>query len=169
MQKTTLKIVRAGIVGALYIVLSLITFSFSGGAIQLRIAEGLTLLPLIYPETIPALFIGCLLFNQISGLAIYDVLLGSLITLVASIFTYLVGKIIKNKVLKIVLGGIFPVLLNAFLLPVIWLYFSGGLVYVYGLSVLFLIISQSISVYTVGTVLYLSLSRLKERHLRFLE
>ena len=127
MQKTTLKIVRAGVIGALYIVLSLITFSFSGGAIQLRIAEGLTLLPLIYPESIPALFVGCLIFNQISGLALYDVLLGSLITLVASIFTYLVGKFVHSKVLKIVLGGLFPVLLNAFFLPVIWFTFRVDL------------------------------------------
>lgn len=169
MSKNTLKYVRAGIIGALYVVLSLITLPIASGAIQLRVAEGLTLLPLIFPESIPALFIGCLLFNFISALPLYDVLLGSLITLVSAVLTYLIGRLIKNKVLKIFIGGLFPVLLNAIFLPVIWLAFSGQLAYVYWLSVLFLFIGQTVSVYTVGTVTYLTIERLREKKLRFLE
>lgn len=169
MRKTTLKMVRAGVIASLYIVLSLVTFPVSGGAIQFRVSEGLTLLPLLFVESIPALFVGCLLFNLISGLPLYDVLLGSLVTLVAAVCTYLISKAIKNKWIKIIVGGLFPVLLNAFLLPVFWYYFSGGLEHVYLLSVAFLLISQSVSVYAVGTVLYLSLEKLKDRKIRFLE
>ena len=169
MQKNTLKYVRAGIIGALYVVLSLITLPIASGAIQLRVAEGLTLLPLIFPEAIPALFIGCLLFNFISALPIYDVLLGSLITLVSAVFTYFIGKLIKNKFLKVFVGGLFPVLLNAIFLPIIWLAFTGELSYVYWLSVLFLFIGQSLSVYTVGTATYVTIDRLREKKVKFLE
>ena len=169
MSKNTLKYVRAGIIGALYVVLSLITLPIASGAIQLRVAEGLTLLPLIFPESIPALFIGCLLFNFISALPIYDVLLGSLITLVASVLTYIVGKLIKNKALKVFVGGLFPVLLNAIFLPIIWLAFTGELSYVYGLSVLFIFLGQVVSVYTVGTITYVTIDRLRDKKLKFLE
>ena len=169
MSKNTLKYVRAGIIGALYVVLSLITLPIASGAIQLRVAEGLTLLPLIFPESIPALFIGCLLFNFISALPIYDVLLGSLITLVASVLTYIVGKLIKTKALKVFVGGLFPVLLNAIFLPIIWLAFTGELSYVYGLSVLFIFLGQAVSVYTVGTITYLTIDRLRDKKLKFLE
>ena len=169
MQKNTLKLVRAGVIAGLYIVLSLVTLSVSGGAIQIRASEGLTLLPLLLPEAVPALFVGCLLFNFISGLALYDVVLGSLVTLVAGVLTYLVGKIIKNKWVKIIVGGLFPVLLNALLLPVFWYYFAGELEYVYLLSVAFLTISQSVSVYAVGILIYLSLEKLKDKNLGFLE
>ena len=169
MSKNTLKYVRAGVIGALYVVLSLITLPIASGAIQLRVAEGLTLLPLIFPESIPALFIGCLLFNFISALPIYDVLLGSLITLVASVLTYIVGKLIKNKALKVFVGGLFPVLLNAIFLPIIWLAFTGELSYVYGLSVLFIFLGQAVSVYTVGTITYVTIDRLRDKKLKFLE
>ena len=154
MSKTTKKIVRAGLIAGIYIVLSLITFPVASGAIQFRVAEALTILPLIFPESIPALFVGCMLSNLITGCMILDVFLGSAITLVASLCTYFVGKAIKKAWLKIVLGGIFPVILNAFLLPLIWILAYGVIEYVYYLQVIFLLISQSVSIYALGTPLY---------------
>jgi uncharacterized membrane protein len=167
-KKSTLILVRAGVISALYVVLSFITMPISGGAIQFRPSEGLTLLPLLYAESIPALFVGCLLFNLISGLPIYDVILGSLITLVACVFTYFTSKIIKKAPLKIFFGGLFPVLLNALFLPLIWYWFSGQLEMVYILSFLSLFISQSLSIYIIGTIIYGVLSRLKTKGVKYL-
>ena len=169
MQNNTVKIVRAGVIGGLYIVLSFVTFGFSGGAIQFRVAEGLTLSPLLFIESVPALFVGCFLFNLISGLPLYDVIFGSLITLLAGVLTYLIGKIIKNKAIKVIIGGLFPVLLNALLLPVIWYFVYGSLEYMYLISVAFLIVSQSLSVYILGTTLYLALEKLKNKEVKFLK
>lgn len=169
MQKnSTLVLVRAGVISALYVALSFITMPISGGVVQFRPSEGLTLLPLLYLESIPALFIGCILFNLISGLPIYDVILGSVITLVACVFTYIISKLIKKTPLKIFLGGLFPVLLNALFLPLIWYWFSGQMQTVYILSVLSLFISQSLSVYVIGTIVYTVLSRLKSRGVEYL-
>ena len=167
MQKITFKLTRAGIIASLYIVLSLLTLPVSGGAIQFRVSEGLTLLPLLYGEAVVAIFIGCLLFNTLSGLVIYDIILGSLITLVSALLTYLTGRLIKNKIPSISIGGIFPILLNAFGLPLIWLYLCEGLAYTYWLQVLFLLISQSVSVYLFGSLFYLSLNRLKEKSIKY--
>jgi uncharacterized membrane protein len=169
MPKKTLLLARAGIIASLYVVLSFVTFPISGGAIQFRIAEGLTLLPLFFIESVPALFVGCMLFNLISGLPVYDVVFGSLITLVAGVCTWGVGKTLKNKCVKIIVGGIFPVLFNAFFLPVIWYFCYGQLEFAYILSVLSLLISQALSVYAVGTFLSIAVSRLKDKKVKFFD
>ena len=172
MQKNstqTLKLVRSGIISALYVVLSFIVMPISGGAMQFRPSEALTLLPLLYLESVPALFIGCFIFNLISGLPILDVVFGSLVTLVAGICTYLVGKKIQSIPLKVVFGGLFPVLLNAFLLPIVWYYVYGELQLMYIISVLSLLLSQSLSVYALGSWLYVGALRLKEKGVKYLE
>lgn len=156
MHKTAKTISRAGIIAALYAALSLVTFSFSSGVIQFRLSEGLTLLPLIFPEATIALFIGCLVVNVLTGCALYDVIFGSLITLVAATCTFFIGKLFKSDVPKIAIGGAFPVLLNAFLLPAIWFFCYGKSEYAYILQCVFLIISQSASVYVCGSVFYFS-------------
>ncbi len=154
MSKTTKKIVRAGLIAGIYVVLSLITFPVASGGIQFRISEALTILPLFFIESIPGLFVGCLLSNLITGCLILDVVLGSIVTLIASILTFLVGKVIKKRWLSIILGGFFPVILNALFLPLIWILAYGVIEYVYYLQVIFLLISQSVSVYAIGTPLY---------------
>ena len=50
MNAKTKTVARAGIIAALYVVLSLIVFPVASGAIQFRLSEGLTLLALIFPE-----------------------------------------------------------------------------------------------------------------------
>ena len=87
---------------------------------------------------------------------VLDIILGSFITLVAAVLTFFVGKLIKNTALRIVIGGFFPVILNAFLLPLLWILY-GAVEYVYLLQALFLIISQSISIYGFGTPLYFAM------------
>lgn len=167
MFKNTVSIARAGIIAGLYVVLSLVTFSISSGAVQLRASELLTILPIFYIEAIPALFIGCILSNFITGCAFLDVILGSIVTLVASILTYLIGKAFKNSALRIIFGGFFPVVLNAFLLPLIWIICYGVLEYVYYIQVLLLLAGQSLAVYLLGTPTYFAVKKLKSKHVRF--
>ena len=159
-KSKTKKIALSGIIAGLYVILSLITLPIASGAIQFRVSEGLTLLPLFFIEAVPGLFIGCVLSNLITGCMALDVILGGFITLLASILTYLLGKLIKNRVGQIAIGGIFPVLLNAFLLPLIWLLCYGASEYVYYLQVVFLLISQSVSVYLIGTPIYFLVNKL---------
>ena len=166
MSNSLKKIVRAGVVGGLYIALSMITFSISSGAIQFRPAEALTLLPLLFPETAIGLFVGCFFTNLITGCTPWDMVLGSIITLLAGVLTAFTGKAIKQRLISVVVGGLFPVLLNAFLLPLIWLYMGSGLEYVYIIQCLLLIASQSLSVYALGIPLSLSLAKLQDRSVK---
>ena len=161
---TTRALARAGIIAALYVVLSLAVLPVASGAIQFRPSEALCLLPLFFPEAIPALFIGCMLSNLITGCVIWDIVFGSMITLVAAALTYLVGRgKFPYEWLKILIGGLFPVLFNAFFLPVIWFYCYGELEYLFVSHVAFLLISQSVSIYGLGTPLYFAVKRLRDK------
>lgn len=168
MNAKTKTVARAGIIAALYVVLSLIVLPVASGAIQFRLSEGLTLLALIFPEAPFALFVGCLLINVITGCAIYDVVFGSLITLVAGALTFFTGKLLKSDFAKIFIGGLFPVLLNAFLLPLVWFYCYGKLEYAYIIQVLLLLAGESVSVYAAGTAFYLPVKKLREKNAGFL-
>lgn len=169
MRKTVTKLVaRAGVIAALYFVLTMAVLPVASGAIQFRVSEALTLLPLVFPEAIPALFAGCILANLVSGCVVYDVIFGSVVTLLAACLTYAAGRIFKKTWLKIAVGGIFPVLLNAFLLPLIWLFCYESLEYAYMIQVLFLIAGQGVSVYLLGTFLMLPVIRMREKGVKCL-
>ncbi|MBQ3115863.1 MAG: QueT transporter family protein [Clostridia bacterium] len=155
-------ITRTALIAGLYILSTLIVFPVASGAIQFRISEALCLLPLVFIDAVPGLFIGCLLSNLITGCSPADVLLGSVITLTASILTFFVGKMFKNRWLKVIIGGLFPVILNALFLPLIWLLYGAGS-YVYMLEVAFVFIGQTVSVYLLGIPMYFRLEKLKQK------
>ncbi len=124
---TTKRLCRAGIIAALYVAL---TYAFGAiayqGVLQIRPAEALTILPLFFPEAVPALWIGCMLANLASPFIAFDVPIGGLATLVAALLTYGAGRLIKNNVAKVAIGGLFPVLVNAFVIPVVIVFLCGG-------------------------------------------
>ena len=154
----TIMICRAGIIAALYVALTLPFGQLAFGPFQIRPSEALTILPLFYPEAIAGLYVGCILVNIISAYGIYDVLLGSLATLLAAVLTYVIGKYIKNKILKISLGGIPPVLLNAFLVPAVWLLAGSDIAYWLEFAVMLL--NEIIWVYALGIPLYVTFDKL---------
>ena len=78
----TLRVAQGGIIAALYVVLTLVFAPISFGAMQVRVAEVMTILPLFTPAAIPGLFVGCLLANIIGGAIIWDVVLGELLATV---------------------------------------------------------------------------------------
>lgn len=78
---------RAGMVAAIYAALTLLLAPISFGPMQLRVSEALTLLPVLWPEAIPGLFIGCFLANLLGGYGIVDAVVGGLATLLAAILT----------------------------------------------------------------------------------
>ncbi len=79
---------RAALIGTIYIVLIYIFQPISFGPIQFRAAEALTVLPVIFPEAVLGLFVGVLLSNLLFGLGLWDIIGGSLVTLLAAYITY---------------------------------------------------------------------------------
>lgn len=170
----TKRLCRAGIIAGLYTALTYAFAPLAYGPFQIRPAEALCILALIYPEAIPALTIGCALSNVTSPYAFYDVLFGSLTTLFAALFTYLVGLNLKKTPLKIFLGGLFPVVLNAIIIPLIIVFLCDGAgagqsVWVaYFSFVGSFLLTQSIWIYGLGAPLYLAVDRLRGKGMRFL-
>ena len=92
-KKHILFVCQAGIIAALYTVLTLISaaFGLASHEIQIRISEALTVLPLFTPAAIPGLTIGCIVSNLITGCMPLDVVFGSLATLLGALSAYLIG------------------------------------------------------------------------------
>ena len=103
-----------GAIAALYVVLTLVAnaFGLASGAIQVRLSEALTILPCFTAAAVPGLTVGCILANIITGCALWDVVFGSLATLIGAVGTYLLRK-------KPLLAWIPPVLSNAIIVPIV--------------------------------------------------
>ena len=88
-KSTSLFLAQGAIIAAMYVALTLIFAPISFGAVQVRIAEALTILPLFTPAAIPGLFIGCLIANGLGGGILLDVIFGSIATLIGAALGYL--------------------------------------------------------------------------------
>ena len=85
-------ITRSAAIAALYVVLTMVFAPISFSEVQVRISEALTILPLFTPTAIPGLFIGCLIANILGGCIIWDIIFGSLATLIGAALGYLLRK-----------------------------------------------------------------------------
>lgn len=79
--------VKGAVFAALYVALCLALAPFSYGAVQVRVAEALCLLPIFGREYITAITLGCFLANLL-GSSTIDVIFGTLATFLACIGTY---------------------------------------------------------------------------------
>ena len=167
---STKMLCRAGIIAALYCVLTWALGPLSYGTLgfQIRLAEALTLLALFYIESIPALYVGCLLANVFSGYGGWDIGLGSLCTLVAAIGTYGVGRLVRNMPLKLILGGLFPVLVNAFGVPCVMI-LADSTELGYWANFVSLLVTQSVWVYGLGIPLMLTVNALVKKGVSVLQ
>ena len=164
---STKRLCRAGVIAALYVAITYAFMPFAYGPFQFRPAEALCILPLFFPEAVPALFIGCAIANIPSGL--YDVAIGSFTTLFAALGTFYAGKFFKSDRLRILIGGFFPVLLNAVFIPLLIVFLYGdtmgfestAIAYFCFLGAIFL--TQSISIYGIGTPLYFGMKKTLKR------
>ena len=118
MNKKTLNLTWAALIAALYVVLTFVANAagLASGAIQLRLSEMLTILPLFTWAAVPGLAIGCVLANMLTGCALWDIVFGSIATLLGALGTYYIGR------RKPVLGPVFPIVSNALIVPLVLQY-----------------------------------------------
>ena len=97
--KSTVYIVQAAVIAALYAALTILQNTLLPGtasmAVQFRVAEVLTILAVFTPAAIPGLTIGCVIANisSLSVLGPYDLIFGSLASLLAAVMMHL----LRNK------------------------------------------------------------------------
>ena len=81
------RLVRCAVIAAVYVVVCLVLAPFSYGAVQVRVAEALCLLPVFGAEYIVGVTLGCFLANLL-GSTVVDMVFGTLATLLACLVTY---------------------------------------------------------------------------------
>ena len=126
MKFRTRDLCLTAMIAAIYAALTLGLQAISFGPVQFRVSEALTLLPILFPQAIPGLTLGCLISNLFSplGATVYDVVFGTLATLVAAILTRHIKGSVWVKALP-------PVLANGVIVGLV-------LTYAYGLNTLWL-------------------------------
>jgi len=144
---------QAAMIAALYVVLTQIShmFGLDSHAIQLRFSEALTILPVFTPAAVPGLFVGCLLANFFAGCLPWDIVFGSLATLLGALGTYALRK---HKWL----APIPPILTNTIIVPFVLAYvyhFEGSVPY----FMLTVGIGELISCGVLGILFLLSLEK----------
>ena len=87
-----LTITQGAVIAALYTALTVVFAPISFGAMQVRVSEVLTILPMFTPAAVPGLFIGCILANVLGGAVIWDTIFGSIATLIGAFGGYLLRK-----------------------------------------------------------------------------
>jgi len=111
-RATLLFLAQTAVIAALYAALALTIPLF--GAQQFRVAEALTLLPVLTPAAIPGLAIGCLIANLGSPFGLIDIVFGTLASLLAALCTYWLRKI---QFLKLpLLSALMPALFNGLII-----------------------------------------------------
>ena len=149
------ELVQGAIIAAIYALLTIFLAPISSGLIQCRVSEAMCVLPYFTFSAVPGLFIGCLIANLLTGAVAYDVIFGSLATLIAAYLTYA----LRNRVPKY-LAPMPSVVVNA--LVVGWLLTS---VYQVGVSFWvaagYVAIGQAIACFALGLPLMTLLERFR--------
>ncbi len=150
-NKRIKKLVYGATIAALYVVLTYFSslLGLSSGAIQFRISEALTILPIFMPCAVPGLFAGCIIANLLSGCVIWDVILGSFATLLGAIFTRLFRK-------KTILAFMPPIFFNTLIVPPV-IYYIYETEQTLILTYITVFIGEALSCGLFGTMLYRSL------------
>ena len=111
-NKRIYRMTSAAMIAALYVALTYLAdlFGLASAPVQLRFSEALTILPVFTSAAVPGLFVGCLLANLLTGAAFWDVVFGSLATLLGALGTRWLRKVPYAAVLP-------PILANTLVIP----------------------------------------------------
>lgn len=161
---STRNLTHAALVAAIYMLLTIIFRPISFGAVQFRVAEALTLLPILMADAVPGLFVGCLLANLLGGGIWYDVVLGSVATLLAAVCT-------RKFRTRPLLAAAMPVLFNGAIVgPLVYLAYvrPQGTPIDWTLmwsSVGTVALGEAVVCYTLGLLLVKALRHVPEKYL----
>lgn len=158
----TLFLTQGAAVAALYAALTYLAsaMGLASGDIQFRLSEALTILPCFFPAAIPGLAVGCLLANLLTGCVIWDVIFGTVATLIGALGT---RALRKNRWL----ACLPPILSNMIVVPFVLRYaygVPGGIPFM----MLTVGIGEAVCCGILGQLLYTALDKQRDR-VRFLQ
>lgn len=111
---------HAAVIAALYVVLTFIAavMGLASGVIQVRLSEALCVLPCFTAAAVPGLFVGCIIANLLTGCALWDVVFGSLATLIGAVLC----RVLRRYRLPALLPNIIS---NTIIVPLVLMYVYG--------------------------------------------
>ena len=154
-NKGVLFIARAGLIGALYAVLSYISAPLTFFGFQFRLSEAMTVLPVFFPEAILGLFVGCIVSNTITGAVFFDILFGSLATLIGALIAYLMRKLPQGLLW---LATVPAIISNTLIIPPVLVAFYGS-TESYAFLTLTVFVGEAVTAGGLGTLLLYQLKR----------
>ena len=121
-KNKTAFLTKSAVIAALYVVLTEISalLGISSGVIQFRLSEMLAVLPIFTPAAVPGVFIGCLISNIITGGVLWDVIFGSLASLIGAIG----ARMLRKK--SVYLAPIPTIAANMIIVPLVLRYAYGA-------------------------------------------
>ena len=143
-KRSTRFITQSAAIAAIYVVLTVVFAPISFGAMQVRIAEMMTIMPLFTSAAIPGLFLGCILGNLLGGAIVVDVVFGSIATLIGAAAGYLLRS---NRWLV----PIPAIISNAVIVPFV-LRYGYGVEMSLWLMALYVAVGEIISCYILGEI-----------------
>jgi uncharacterized membrane protein len=163
---------EAAIIAALYVALTYLAsaMGLASMAIQLRFSEALCMLTVLTPAAVPGMWIGCFLANLLTGAVAWDIVFGSLATLLG---------VLGGRALVLAARRLYPahpvaakvtlcltplptVVANAAIIPPV-------LIYAYGVGdalpylILTVGLGEILSAWGLGLLLLLPMARLRRR------
>jgi len=111
---------QAAVIAALYVVFTFVSalMGLASGVIQVRLSEALCVLPCFTAAAVPGLFVGCLAANLLTGCALWDVVFGSLATLI--------GAVLCRALRRHRLPALIPnIVSNTVIVPLVLMYVYG--------------------------------------------
>ena len=140
----------AAVIAALYAATTLLFAAVSYGPVQFRVSEAFTLLPVLFPQAIPGLTLGCLIANLLGSATPWDVIFGTLATLVATVLTRIWRK-------RVWVAATAPVVCNAIIIGLV-LHFTLADVLLLP-TIVSVGLGEAVVCYVLGVPMILALSR----------
>ncbi|MBE6899635.1 MAG: QueT transporter family protein [Ruminococcaceae bacterium] len=113
---------KSAMIAALYVLLTEVSalLGISSGVIQFRLSEMFAVLPVFTPAAIPGVFIGCMISNIITGGVVWDVIFGSLASLIGAWGAWALRK------KSVYLAPVPTILANMIIVPFVLRYAYGA-------------------------------------------
>lgn len=150
MKKISVKwIAQSAIIAALYAALTWLLAPISYGSIQFRVSEILMLLVVFKPSYAAALILGCFVANTTSSLGWWDMVFGTLATIVA--------VLPMMKIKRLWVAALLPVVSNGIIVS-IELYLALGIAPIW-LSIITVALGEAVVLFLIGIPVMIAISK----------
>lgn len=155
-------IVTNALIASLYAVVTILCAPLSYSFMQFRFSELLNLLVFFNPYYTIGLTLGCLLSNLMSTSGMYDIIFGTLATLVSCLLMIGFSKLTKN----LFFSGLIPCIVNAIVVPFVIYLASNGTEDAFTLTLslyfymaLFVFIGEFVCINVLGYIIFMVLAK----------